>query len=240
MTTAYWERPPAPALREHLACTWGRTIPDAPRVVVRVVPDACLDVIWRSDGRLEIAGPDTGPAPVAPPAAVRYAGVRFRPGAAPALLGVPASALRDQRVDLAELWGPAEAGRLAERLWAAPDPAAALEGAFAGRLGRAGPLEPLARHLVAALGRRPGRLRTLAAELGLSERQLRRRCEAAFGYGPKTLDRVLRFRRFLALAGAGPASLADLALAAGYADQAHLSRECRRLGGATPAALHRP
>jgi AraC-like DNA-binding protein len=209
-------------------------------VVVRVVPDACLDVIWRSDGRLQVAGPDTGPAPVAPPAAVSYAGVRFRPGAAPALLGVPASALRGQRVDLAELWGPAEAGRLAERLWAAADPAAALEDAFAERLPWAGGLEPLARPLVAALGRRQGRLRTLAGDLGLSERQLRRRCEAAFGYGPKTLDRVLRFRRFLALVAAGPASLADLALAAGYADQAHLSRECRRLAGATPAALHRP
>jgi methylphosphotriester-DNA--protein-cysteine methyltransferase len=83
-------------------------------------------------------------------------------------------------------------------------------------------------------------VRSLAADLGLSERQLRRRCHAAVGYGPKTLDRVLRFRRFLDLAGADPGrDLALLALDAGYADQAHLTRECSRLAGLTPAALMR-
>jgi AraC-like DNA-binding protein len=78
----------------------------------------------------------------------------------------------------------------------------------------------------------------LAADLGMSERQLHRRCTAAVGYGPKTLDRVLRFRRFLALAAGDPgAGLAGLAVAAGYADQAHLTRECGRLGGAPPGRL---
>jgi AraC-like DNA-binding protein len=77
---------------------------------------------------------------------------------------------------------------------------------------------------------------TLAGELGLSERQLRRRCHAAAGYGPKTLQRVLRFRRFLA---ARNPDLARAALDAGYADQSHLTRECTRLAGATPAALLR-
>jgi AraC-like DNA-binding protein len=61
------------------------------------------------------------------------------------------------------------------------------------------------------------------------------------GYGPKTLHRVLRFRRFLARADAnGPeADLVRLALEAGYADQAHLTRECTRLTGLAPAALGR-
>ncbi len=47
--------------------------------------------------------------------------------------------------------------------------------------------------------------------LGVSERQLRRRFEDAVGYGPKTLARVLRFQRFLALASGG-GELARLAL----------------------------
>jgi AraC-like DNA-binding protein len=72
--------------------------------------------------------------------------------------------------------------------------------------------------------------------LGLSERQLRRRFVDAVGYGPKTLARILRFQRFLALAGSGE-DLARLALAAGYADQAHLTRETRRLAGRTPLEL---
>ena len=85
--------------------------------------------------------------------------------------------------------------------------------------------------------------------VGLSLRQLRRRCHAAVGYGPKTLQRVLRFRLFVSLidalshdlAGPDPAGLdlAGLAARAGYADQAHLTRECGSLAGLTPAALAR-
>jgi AraC-like DNA-binding protein len=64
------------------------------------------------------------------------------------------------------------------------------------------------------------------------------------GYGPKTLQRVLRFRRFVsridALAGtAGTADLAGIAAEAGYADQAHLTRESTRLASLPPAALAR-
>jgi AraC-like DNA-binding protein len=59
---------------------------------------------------------------------------------------------------------------------------------------------------------------------------------AAVGYGPKTLQRILRFQRFLTLAQTST-DLARLALEAGYADQAHLTRECSRLAGLPPAAL---
>ena len=71
------------------------------------------------------------------------------------------------------------------------------------------------------------RIEQLAGELGISERQLRRRFRAAVGYGPKTLQRVLRLRRVLARAAASDADT-DLAAAAferGYADQPHLGRE---------------
>jgi transcriptional regulator GlxA family with amidase domain len=73
--------------------------------------------------------------------------------------------------------------------------------------------------------------------VGLGDRQLRRRFAEAVGYGPKTLDRILRFQRFLVLARATSADLARLAIEAGYADQAHLTRECTRLSGLPPAAL---
>ena len=59
-----------------------------------------------------------------------------------------------------------------------------------------------------------------------------------FGYGPKMLELILRLQRFIALLR-GPADLplAMLAVDAGYADQAHLSREVRALCGMTPSAL---
>jgi AraC-like DNA-binding protein len=78
----------------------------------------------------------------------------------------------------------------------------------------------------------------LLERLDTSPRTLRRRCQETFGYGPKTLDRILRFQRFLRLArhSAGP-RLVELAFAAGYADQAHLTREVRRLSGLSPKTI---
>ena len=97
-----------------------------------------------------------------------------------------------------------------------------------------------AAYVLVATGARPGKslIPWLARQLALSERTLRRRFDEAFGYGPKTLDRILRFQRFLALArGARNPAAASLAAAAGYADQAHLTRECRRLAAATPGEI---
>jgi transcriptional regulator GlxA family with amidase domain len=94
--------------------------------------------------------------------------------------------------------------------------------------------------IAALLADHPGRsLPALADDVGLSERQLRRRVEDAVGYSPRMLARVLRFGRFLRAARAtGPGrELARLATEAGYADQAHLTRESRELGGLPPAAL---
>jgi AraC-like DNA-binding protein len=78
------------------------------------------------------------------------------------------------------------------------------------------------------------RVEALAADLGFSERQLRRRFLTSAGYGPKVLQRVLRLRRFIA---GERNDLARAALDAGYADQAHLARECLRLTGLSPSQL---
>jgi AraC-like DNA-binding protein len=78
----------------------------------------------------------------------------------------------------------------------------------------------------------------VAADLYLSDRQLRRRCRAAFGYGAKTMRRIVRFQRFLALNHWHPQASEDglgrLGWAAGYADQSHLTRECVALTGLSP------
>ena len=92
--------------------------------------------------------------------------------------------------------------------------------------------------LAAAAGRDESSvLAAMRAQLDMPECSLRRLCHAQFGYGPKTLERVLRFQRLLALARSDrQAGLAALAADAGYADQAHLSREVRALCGITPSA----
>ncbi|RZU23907.1 AraC-like DNA-binding protein [Streptomyces sp. BK239] len=191
-----------------------------------VLPDGCIDLLW-NEGRLLVAGPDTrAHLHDGPPAS--WSGLRFFPGAAPALLGVPAHELRDQRVDLAELWPAAEVRRLCARVEAAPHPATALEELA---LQRAAPPDRALRRLVTALAEgRP--VAATAGELGLSARQLHRRSLTAFGYGPKTLARILRLQRALALARRG-VPYADTASRAGYADQAHLARDVRELSGMT-------
>ncbi|MDG9717806.1 helix-turn-helix domain-containing protein [Streptomyces sp. DH24] len=201
----------------------------------RVLPDGCMDLLW-SEGTLLVAGPDTrAHVTDGPPTA--WAGVRFFPGTAPALLGVPAHELRDRRVPLADLWPAPLVRRLTARVNAAADPATGLEDLALRRAAETGAdaPDPLLRHLVTALdaGRPVG---AVAGELGLTARRLHRRSLTAFGYGPKTLARVLRLQRALAMARTGM-PLAATAARAGFADQAHLTRDVRELTGLTPRGL---
>jgi AraC-like DNA-binding protein len=239
----YRELAPSPEIAAHVATVWTRGPEPAAREH-RIVPDACADIVWITGRRLLVAGPATGPVLSTIPAGGSAVGVRFRVGAAGSALGVAARDLLDDHVPLDAVWGR-EGAELAERLADARTPAeavAALTAAVAHRLPPPAAIDPLVR--AAALGAREPRrpVEDLRGELGIGERQLRRRFHEAVGYGPKTLQRVLRFQRFLALArrpaptGAAP-DLARLAFEAGYADQAHLTRECRRLAGLPAAAL---
>ncbi|MGW7263863.1 helix-turn-helix domain-containing protein [Streptomyces sp. NPDC054842] len=193
-----------------------------------VLPDGCMDLLW-TEGRLLVAGPDTRAHVPEGAAGRRWAGVRFYPGTAPAHLGVPAYELRDRRVELADLWPAAEVRRLTGRIDAAADPVTALEQVALERAVGAPPPDPRVREIVAAL--RAGRSVAAAADgLGLGARQLHRCSLAAFGYGPKTLARVLRLQRALALARDG-VPFAETAARCGFADQAHLARDVRELAG---------
>jgi AraC-like DNA-binding protein len=239
----YREWAPPPWLGDSLACLWTRVAPPGGGEITLVLPDACCDLMWQGGRGAFVAGPDTGPWPSAMPAGTVLAGVRLRPGAGGPALGLPLSALLDQRVDLADL-GTGFASRLAKLLVPTLDPAVALRllAARVSDLVLEGPADPLVTEAVRLLGRPRTQAGDVAALLGVGERQLLRRCRAAMGYGPATLRRVLRFRRFVTRVDAGEGrpggpDLAWLAADTGYADQAHLSRECARLAGLPPAAL---
>lgn len=194
-----------------------------------ILPDGCLDVLW--DGHdLTVAGPDTVAHQAEVSTATSLAAVRFDTGVGPAVLGVPADAVRDQRPLLADLLPRDEVERLAEALHAATtDPGQVLEGWAAGRLAVGSGTDPSMHRVVELLG---GGLRVadVADVVGLGERQLHRRSLAAFGYGPKVLARILRMQRALDLARHGT-QFARTAAEAGYADQAHLAREVKALAG---------
>jgi AraC-like DNA-binding protein len=232
-------RPPA-ALRGALHCAWTTVAPPGGALTL-VLPDACTDLIWQAGRGAFVAGPDTGPVPADLPPGTILAAVRFRPGAGSAL-GLPLSELLNQRVDVWDL-GTSLGRELSERLPRSLRPAVALRRllVLAADLLAAAPPDPLVSRAALLLREPAARMAGIAAELGVSERQLRRRSHVAAGYGPATLHRVLRFRRFimrLDAAGNRP-DLARIAAESGYADQAHLTRECGRLAGLTPAALAR-
>ena len=239
----YRELAPPPALAPYVACLWVQEIGDGDEVYDQpVLPDASIDLI-SGGGNVVVAGPATRPftASIAPGSLT--VAIRFRPGAAPPVLGVTAAELRDQKVTVGELWGAAgetiavrttDADAWNKRL-------AVLVDGLVGRLDDAGPADRVATGIAATLAEHPGQpAHRLADDAALSERQLRRRVEAAVGYSPRTLARILRFQRFLRAARSSQhhrRDLAGLAAEIGYADQSHLTRESSRLGGLGPAAL---
>lgn len=249
----YHELLPPPSLRRHLVCTWSQTVSSgAGTYAQRVLPDGCVDIVWIGASPAIVAGPATRLVIVPVPPRTTIVGVRFRPGWCPPGLGVPASELCDREVGLAELWGRA-ADQLSEQVAAGrtvPARLAAIERALASRWAGHPPGDPLVTAAVAWLAHHPGQpVHRLARDLGVSSRHLQRRFVTAVGYGPKTFQRIARFQHLLALGrsrGAHlpcpgqpgqPRALGALALAAGYADQAHMTRDVRALAGTTPAAL---
>jgi AraC-like DNA-binding protein len=219
----YRESSPPSMLRDLVECAW---VLDGPPEPVRVLPDGCMDLI-RMDGRIVVAGPDTT-ASVTPREGEPFAGIRFRPGVLPRLLGVPASELRNERVPLPELRsGLPQRGSLTE-----------LAAALASEEPRAETAPwtlPLLRHVTGRLAAGSA-VAGLAREVGLSSRTLQRHCAAVYGYGPATLRRVLRFRRAARLLGDG-LPVAEVAALAGYADQPHMHREVRELAGLSVGQL---
>jgi AraC-like DNA-binding protein len=251
LAPGYAEWAPPVALGGLVACLWAGVAAEGADSSVLVLPDACSDLIWEQGNGGYLAGPDTGPFRMAAAPGRAVVGVRFRPAAGGPALGLPLSELRDQRVPLADVLPPGR--RIMPGLPATLSPAEAAARVLdiAGRMIADCELDPALTRVAALLGDPAARTEDVAGQVGLSERQLRRRCHAAAGYGPKTLHRVLRFQRFVRLldaiprgaAGPGTAGrsldLAAAAAAAGYADQPHLTRECVEFAGLTPAELAR-
>jgi AraC-like DNA-binding protein len=236
---SYREYAPPPALAPYVTCFWVQQVAvDGPAYPHLTVPSGSVEIACTLESSaVQVVGPQTKPRRGLLGPGRTDIGVRFRPGAARSILSLPASEIVDDRVDLADCWR-SRASELGAVLAEARSPTQALVS--------------LGRELVRRIGSEPTfelhvgeflqpwhrrRVETVSRELFLSERQFRRRCIAAFGHGPKELQRVLRFQAFLALAQGrrwDELELARLALVVGYADQPHLSRECLRLTGLTP------
>jgi AraC-like DNA-binding protein len=236
----YREVAPPPPLRPFVECLWIRAVKrsDAPNER-RILPDGRMDLVWISERGVLVAGPQTQFTERPDVLPLLAVGTRFYPGVAPGLLRLPASDFIDGHVEL-DLVDPQLAARVEARLSRARNVRQAL-GAMAAELVRRiddiSTPDPALQKAIVMLDRGSIGIAEIGRRVFLSERQLRRQFIERVGYGPKTLQRVLRFQRLASLLRSGHTSLAGVAAAAGYADQAHLSRECRQLAGVTPAEL---
>jgi AraC-like DNA-binding protein len=179
----------------------------------------------------------------APPGRCRVLGVRLTPPAAFALLGASLPGLTALTVDLHDVLGAA-AAELGARVHAARDGAAAVEAAAvwaAQRIACAPAADPTVQRALGAIVA-DGGSRSIAA-LEAWQGRTRARFAATFrdhvGVSPKRFARIIRFRRALDAIAHGRAALGEIALAAGYYDQAHFTTEFRAHAGLTPAAYLR-
>lgn len=240
---SYVELAPVSLLRRLVRTVWVQRTGDAAYVQTHL-PTGGSELHLQVGGTPRLLGPLTGPLVEVLPPQSTVVGVRFLPGAAPRLWG-GTHELVDQQVELAAVWGDL-ADRLGDVVAAEPDPFVALDLVQDHLLG----VVPAGDQVVTEAVRllmpwSPLDVGEVADRVALSPSQLRRRLRHELGVTPKALQRTLRFQGFLALAQAAGApggprftdGLSGLASEVGYADQAHLTRECVRLSGQTPRRL---
>jgi len=234
---AYRERQAEGALSRLFHRVWMHQLPNDFRGRVAVVPDGCCDLIF-AGGRLLVIGPDRVAAFPELDRGETVLGLRFRPGAALRWLDVPLSELVGQVTPLSDLRD--DAVNLEELLREQDNTTARVKLLHLWAK-RQAETAPEAHHEMGSLftcllgGNVDTDMRS-----GLSDRTLRRRANDHFGYGPKTLDRILRLQRLLRIVKHGKDnSLAMTAFEAGYADQAHMTRDVRELTTLTPLDIRR-
>ena len=242
----YVEHLPVSSLRELASSVWIQQVGrERAPYVHRRIPNGAVELVCRVGSAPQVIGPLTEPVVEVLQPGTTVVGMRFVPGAFPAISRQPASELVGLALDVEYLWDHS-AAPLSEAVGTAASPQEALGAVqlHVHELVRARkPPDLLVSEVVHGL--MPWRahdVTSATASLHISETQVRRRFQAAVGLAPKVLHRILRFQGFLALVqqaiaqGRAPTDdgLALLAVRAGYADQSHLTRECVRLTSFSP------
>jgi len=236
---------------------WETRIPELGEARVRIMPNACVDLVFY------VSDPSWGEGPaaiVAPPHRsyvvgstlrsfmVRSIGWRHVVGASllPAgvapLLGLPARVIGERVAFLRDVIGKRAAELEQQVIDGPPDRAmqrlaAALQETRVLRQAD-GIVEQAVRLVRRAHGRK--RIDDLAAGVNVSPRRLERHFTEQVGISAKTFSRLVRFDRVVRdIATRGNGSWAQFALAHGYTDQAHFINEFKEFAGITPAQFER-
>ncbi len=169
-------------------------------------------------------------------AAVVSVGAVLMPGAAQALFGCGADAFSEAHTGLSGVWG-ADSARMLERIAEAGEPYDQLNMLDKLLCARLSPLRGMQPHIAQAIQAVSTgcRIDALVRDSGISHRSFIANFTRAAGISPKRYASLARFQQALrGLHAATPDTLCELALAAGFSDQAHMHREFRRFAGLTP------
>lgn len=241
VTVKYREYAPCAGLTSHVACYWALEVPpDAPKRSGPVLPDGCIDLLFESSsGQLDVVGTMTRALWTDTTQPSRFVGVRFKPGGAVPFFRDRADSWTDHLVDAQSVFG-ARARDLKESLLSQAstlERVREIEAFLVSMLDRgAGSVDPRIAWGATLLRHQPDtRVGELARGLGVSRQYARRLFLEHAGVSPKAFARVARLGKLAGELQDG-AALADSALAAGYSDQAHMTREFKALVGVTPTA----
>lgn len=170
-------------------------------------------------------------------------GIVFEPGALPVLLGDAADRVTNGYASLEDVCRGADDLRDRLREMEGAEARLACLEAFlrertAARVERGcGEMHPAVQFGLEELGRRPaaGRVREVARDTGWSERRFSQLFREEVGFAPKVWCRIQRFQRVVGQLQRGAAvEWAELALACGFYDQAHLANEFKAFAGMSP------
>ena len=233
--------PPAP-LAPLVRCLWILEDDRGPGEIDRVLPDGCVEIIIHYGAAMKdqpgaiVAGQLKTAARLESTGPIGMIGVRFEPWGAGCFLRESLRGLTGSVVPLDTIWG-AESERVEARVRDAKDDAARLRvltESLMRRLPRGGNRSSELAAAFAWITQSQGAIpiEELATRLGWSRRRLERRFAEAVGLPPKSLCRIERFQSVVKnLREPESARLVDLAIDAGFADQAHLANEFRALAG---------
>lgn len=189
---------------------------------------------------ISITGPTTGNTHVHVEGPALLFGAGLLPAGWGAIVGIEASTLVNRAIDATEVFGPALSGVLDE-LRAAPTLAekVAIGNRVVGQLAAQRAQVPLGfTHCVDAwlAASLSPRVEELVAELGLSRRQIERRCKSLYGAPPKLLARKYRALRAANALARGEATMDEL-IGENFYDQSHFIREIKAFTGVTPTSF---
>lgn len=245
---------PTPALRPWIAQYAGFHAAGVPPGLHFGLPSTAIDLIISLDAPIDVVKmPNAAQQPEAftalvtglqtAPAVIRQGGEVFglhvfiQPFAVRSILGVASAELSSLVVHLSNIWGN-RAGDIVEMLRAArtwPERFAILDRAFLAKLKPAS-ADPAIAWAWQRLAQSRGSLsvQRLADETGYGRRHFTDRFRDLIGVAPKSAARVFRFKRACRMIADQRPSLAHVAIACGYYDQAHLTREWNALAGCSP------